>query len=181
MLMPDHEIRRLIKKGLIGIEPFEDDAIQPASYDIRLGYHFRVFKHTHMRYIDLTKPQESLTEVVRCGPEDDFVLHPNEFALACSIEKFYFSPEMAGKLEGRSSLARSGLLIEAAGWFDPGFEGVATMELANVAPASIVLRPGIRIGQMCFFRLPTAAEKPYEGKYKNQEGPIESRLHLEFP
>ena len=118
--------------------------------------------------------------------EEPFVLHPGEFVLASTYEVVSLPDDIAGRLEGKSSLGRLGLLTHStAGWIDPGFSGHVTLELSNVATLPIKLWPGMKIGQLCLFRTSSPAEHPYGSvlygsRYQDQRGPTPSRSFLNF-
>ena len=136
--------------------------------------------------IDPSVEQPDLTRLVE--PEDDepFILHPGEFALASTYEVVTLPDDLASRLEGKSSLGRLGLITHStAGFIDPGFSGHVTLELANVATLPIKLYPGMKIGQLCMFRLTSPAEHPYGSaeygsRYYGQRGPTASRSYLNF-
>jgi dCTP deaminase len=113
-------------------------------------------------------------------------LHPGEFVLASSYETVSLPDDIAARLEGKSSLGRLGLMTHStAGFIDPGFEGSVTLELSNVATLPINLWPGMKIGQMAFFRLSSAAEHPYGSgpygsRYRGQRGPTASKSWMNF-
>ena len=118
--------------------------------------------------------------------EESFVLHPGEFVLASTYEVVTLPDDIAGRLEGKSSLGRLGLLTHStAGWIDPGFSGHVTLELSNVATLPIKLWPGMKIGQLCLFQCSSPAEHPYGAtiygsRYQDQRGPTPSRSYLNF-
>ena len=181
MLLSDHEIRDALDVGLIRIEPFDEDLIQPASVDVRLDRWFRVFnnhKHTH---IDPSVQQDDLTELVEITDRQPFVLHPGEFALASTVETVTLPADIAARCEGKSSLGRLGLMVHStAGFIDPGFHGTITLELSNVANLPIMLWPGMKIGQLCLFQLTSPATAAYGdgatgSRYQGQQGPTASR------
>ena len=90
------------------------------------------------------------------------MLHPGEFALGTTIERIALPDDIVGRLEGKSSLGRLGLLIHStAGYVDPGWDGQLTLELSNVANLPIVLTPGMKIGQISFSQMTTAVDRPY--------------------
>ena len=119
-------------------------------------------------------------------PDEPFILHPGEFALGSIYEVVTLPDDVAARVEGKSSLGRLGLLTHAtAGFIDPGFSGHVTLELSNVATLPIKLWPGMKIGQLCFFRLSSPAEHPYGSAlygshYQGQRGPTPSRSHVNF-
>lgn len=172
----DWEIAEAQYGNEIHIEPWLKDHLKTASYELALSDRFRVFNVTGIEYIDPTIEQPGLmAEITQSdGP---FILHPGQFVLGATMETIRFGSTMAGMLNGKSSLGRKGLQVHAtAGFFDPGFEGTATLELSCVAPVPIRLWPGMRIAQMLFFRT-TVPQVPYnqslESHYHLQSGPVE--------
>ena len=186
MLLSDRDIRAEIESGRVVLTPYEPGMIQPSSIDVRLDKFFRVFDNHKYAAIDPAVEQDELTHLVEVSGDDPFVLHPGEFVLASSYETVSLPDDIAARLEGKSSLGRLGLMTHStAGFIDPGFEGNVTLELSNVATLPINLWPGMKIGQMCFFRLSSAAEEPYgSGKYgsryRGQRGPTASKSFLNF-
>lgn len=186
MLLSDGDIQKAQKAGRFAIEPFHEDMVQPASIDVRLHTHFLVFENHRQPAIDPSRPNEELTTVVSVPEGMPFVLHPGEFALASSWEKIKLGPDLAARLEGKSSLGRLGLMVHStAGFIDPGFEGTVTLELSNVANLPINLWPGMRIGQLSLFMLSSPAKMPYGtgqlgSHYQGQLGPAASRSHERF-
>ncbi len=157
MVLSDRDIKREMAAGRIRVEPLDEKDIQPASVDVRLGSNFRIFKNSSNAYIDPTVEQHGLTESIDVPEGETFVLHPGQFALGTTLERIAVADDILGKLEGKSTLGRLGLMIHStAGYVDPGWDGEITLELSNVATLPIVLHPGMRIGQMSFER-PTAA------------------------
>ncbi len=187
MLLSDRDLAIALADGSLGIDPLDRARqIQPASVDLRLGRLFRRF-HNHTRtHIDPAQEMPGLTELVRAD-HDGFVLHPGEFALGCTVERVTLSAALAGRLEGKSSLGRLGLVVHStAGFIDPGFHGHVTLELSNVATLPIRLHVGMKIGQMCVLRLSSPAGQPYGSaglgsRYQGQQGPAESRAWKDFP
>ena len=174
MLLSDRDIRAEIEAGRIGIAPFGDEFIQPASVDVRIDRFFRLFDNHKYAMIAPAKEQAALTRLVE------------EFVLAATYETGSLPNDIAARLEGKSSLGRLGLLTHStAGFIDPGFEGHITLELSNMATLPVALWPGMKIGQLCFFRLSSEAESPYgsEGnlnRYRGQRGPTASRSYMNF-
>jgi dCTP deaminase len=160
--------------------------VQPSSVDVRLDRFFRVFENHLYPHIDPSVEQPDLTRLIEARPDEPFVLHPGEFALASTYEVVSLPDDIAGRLEGKSSLGRLGLLTHStAGFIDPGFSGHVTLELSNVATLPIMLWPGMKIGQLCLFRLSSPAEHPYGSavygsRYQGQRGPTASKSHLNF-
>src|SRR5664279_5600707 len=162
--------------------------IQPSSIDVRLDKFFRIFDNHKYPHIDPAANQPDLTRQIEVGngPDETFVLHPGEFVLGSTYEQVTLPDDVAARLEGKSSLGRLGLLTHStAGFVDPGFSGHVTLELSNVATLPILLWPGMKVGQLCFFRLSSAAEHPYGSsvygsRYQGQRGPTASRSWQNF-
>ncbi|GAB3279005.1 dCTP deaminase [Actinocorallia lasiicapitis] len=186
MLLSDRDIKAEIESGRVKIDPFDPAMVQPCSVDVRLDRFFRVFENHRYPHIDPAEEQVDLTREVASAPGEAFILHPGEFVLASTYEVFVLPDDVAGRLEGKSSLGRLGLLTHAtAGWIDPGFSGHVTLELSNVATLPIKLWPGMKIGQMCLFRTSSPVEHPYGSseygsRYQGQRGPTPSRSYLNF-
>lgn len=186
VLLSDRDLRAEISAGRLGIEPFDDALVQPSSVDVRLDGMFRVFNNTRYTHIDPAKQQDELTSLVQPLDGEPFVLHPGEFVLGATLERVALADDLAGRLEGKSSLGRLGLLTHStAGFIDPGFTGHITLELSNVANLPITLWPGMKIGQLCILRLTTPSEHPYGSttvgsKYQSQRGPTPSRSYQNF-
>ena len=154
MLLSDRDLRAEITAGRLDIDPFDDTLVQPSSIDVRLDCMFRVFNNTRYTHIDPAKQQDELTSLVEPVDGEPFVLHPGEFVLGSTLELITLPDDLAGRLEGKSSLGRLGLLTHStAGFIDPGFSGHITLELSNVANLPITLWPGMKIGQLCILRL----------------------------
>ncbi|MGN6426545.1 dCTP deaminase [uncultured Leifsonia sp.] len=186
MLLSDRDIKAELGAGRIALEPFEPAMVQPSSVDVRLDRFFRLFDNHKYPFIDPSEDQPELTRFVEVDADQPFILHPGEFVLGSTYELVSLPDDVAARLEGKSSLGRLGLLTHStAGFIDPGFSGHVTLELSNVATLPIKLWPGMKIGQMCFFRLSSAAEKPYgsqeySSRYQGQRGPTASRSYLNF-
>lgn len=186
MLFSDQDIRKEIDAGRIALEPYDPSMIQPASVDVRIDRFFRLFDNHKYPYIDPSQDQEDLTRLVEVAPDDPFILHPGEFVLGATYEKVTLPDNIAARLEGKSSLGRLGLLTHStAGFIDPGFSGHVTLELSNMATLPIMLWPGSKVGQLCFFQLTSATEHPYGSgaygnRYQGQRGPTASRSYLNF-
>ena len=186
MLLSDRDIRAEVAARRIGLEPYSADLVQPSSIDVRLDRYFRVFENHRYPHIDPSAEQSELTRPVEPVGDEPFILHPGEFALGSIYEVVTLPTDIAARVEGKSSLGRLGLLTHAtAGFIDPGFSGHVTLELSNVATLPIKLWPGMKIGQLCFFRLTSPAEHPYGSEksgshYQGQRGPTPSRSHLNF-
>ena len=186
MLLSDRDIRAAIDAGAVTLDPYEPGMIQPSSIDVRLDKYFRVFDNHKYAAIDPSVEQPELTRLMEVAADKPFVLHPGEFVLGSTYESVSLPNDIAARLEGKSSLGRLGLLTHStAGFIDPGFEGNVTLELSNTATLPIYLWPGMKIGQLCFFRLTSPAEHPYGSekygsRYRGQRGPTASRAFQNF-
>ncbi|HVQ87977.1 MAG TPA: dCTP deaminase [Actinomycetes bacterium] len=186
MLLSDRDIRAELDSGRVALDPFDAEMVQPSSIDVRLDRFFRVFENHRYPHIDPSIEQPELTRVVEPDGDEPFILHPGEFALASTYEVVTLPDDVAGRLEGKSSLGRLGLLTHStAGFIDPGFSGHVTLELSNVATLPIKLWPGMKIGQLCLIRLSSPAEHPYGSakygsRYQGQRGPTPSKSYLNF-
>jgi len=186
MLLSDRDIRAEIETGRVALDPFDPAMVQPASIDVRLDKYFRVFDNHKYAAIDPGEEQPELTRLVEASGDGPFVLHPGEFVLGSTYESVTLPDDVAARLEGKSSLGRLGLLTHStAGFIDPGFEGNVTLELSNMATLPINLWPGMKIGQLCFFRMSSAADHPYGSanygsRYSGQRGPTASRSFQNF-
>jgi dCTP deaminase len=186
VLLSDRDIRAQIDAGRVVLDPWDEAMLQPSSVDIRLDRFFRLFDNHKYAVIDPSIDQPDLTHLVDVDPNEAFVLHPGEFVLGSVFERVSLPDDVAARVEGKSSLGRLGLLTHAtAGFIDPGFSGHVTLELSNVATLPIQLWPGMKIGQLCFFQLSSAAEHPYGSaasgsRYQGQRGPTASRSFQNF-
>lgn len=187
MILPDWEIK---KRMASRITPFNEEHVQPASYDITLDKYFRFYEQPDASspvFIDVKSPERRTRQV---EVERYFEIGPHCFVLASSIEAFRFPDDLAGRCEGKSSLGRMGLVIHiTAGFFDPGFEGTATLELFNANQYPIRLYPGMKIAQMSFYQMSAHVHKRYGtsksgNKYMGQgvaePGPRESEYFRNF-
>ena len=185
MLLSDRDLKAEIAAERVRVEPYDPGMIQPSSIDVRLDKFFRVFENHRYPHIDPAEEQTDLTRLIEAGDEA-FILHPGEFVLGSTYEVVSLPDDIAGRLEGKSSLGRLGLLTHStAGFIDSGFSGHVTLELSNVATLPIKLWPGMKIGQLCLFRLSSPAEHPYGSsvygsRYQGQRGPTPSRSHANF-
>jgi dCTP deaminase len=186
VLLSDRDILAEIESKRVVVEPYDPAMIQPSSIDFRLDRFFRVFENHRYPHIDPAVDQSDLTREVEPAGDEPFILHPGEFVLGSTLEVVTLPDDLAARVEGKSSLGRLGLLTHAtAGFVDPGFSGHVTLELANVATLPIKLYPGMKIGQLCFFRLSSPAEHPYGSakygsRYQGQRGPTPSRSYANF-
>jgi dCTP deaminase len=186
VLLSDGDIRKEIASGRISLEPWDPEMVQPSSVDVRIDRYFRVFENHRYPHIDPAEEQPELTRLVETPGDEPFILHPGEFVLASTYEVVTLPSDVSARLEGKSSIGRLGLLTHStAGFIDAGFSGHVTLELSNVATLPIKLWPGMKIGQLCFFRLTSPAEQPYGSgasgsRYQGQRGPTPSKSYLNF-
>jgi len=187
VILSDRSLREQLAAGRIVIDPLDESLIQPSSIDVRISNLFRVFRNHTAAVIDVKKDQGDLTELIEVPDDGDpFILHPGEFVLGSTLERVAVPDDLVGRVEGKSSLGRLGLLIHStAGFVDAGFDGHITLELANVASLPITLYPGMKIGQVSFMQMTTPAASPYGAgargsKYQGQRGPTPSRYFENF-
>jgi dCTP deaminase len=186
MLLSDRDIRAEIDSGRIVIKPFDPGMLQPSSVDVRIDNQFRVFHNYRYHVIDVRQRMDDLTDLVTVPEGEALILHAGEFILGSTLEWVSLPNDIAGRLEGKSSLGRLGLVTHStAGFVDPCFEGHLTLELSNLANLPITIYPGMKIGQIAFFRLTSPAERGYgseelRSKYQGQGGPTPSRYWENF-
>lgn len=185
MILSDRSINEAIASGRLEIDPFDAALVQPASVDVRLDSRILVFRNTQRAFIDVKQPADELMEMIEFGANEPMFLHPHEFVLGSTVERVRMPDDLVGRLEGRSSLGRLGVVIHStAGFIDPSFDGHVTLEISNLANLPIALYPGMRIGQLSFSKMTTAADRPYGpargSKYSGQRLPTASRLYLDF-
>ena len=190
MRLCDRDIIKSLDEGHISITPRPDNAkISGVSVDLRLGHQFRVFSSHTIPFIDLSGTKESVNKAVEkvmgdeiyVSDEETFVLHPGELALGITLESISLPDDLVGWLDGRSSLARLGLMVHVtAHRIDPGWEGNIVLEFFNSGKLPLALRPGMGIGAMSFETMSGYAERPYtkreDAKYRHQSGPLASRI-----
>ena len=171
MILSDKTIKAMLAEGTLGIEPIDEEQIQPASVDIRLGDSFSIVEDSSSGIITMDK--EISYKTIHT---DTYLLLQGQFVLATTKEYFRLPDDLTAFVEGRSSLGRMGLFIQNAGWVDPGFEGEITLELFNANRCAIELKTGRRVGQLVFAKMDDKAENPYRGKYQGQRGATGSRI-----
>lgn len=186
MVLSDKSIKELIASKKLVISPYDPDLIQPSSYNLRLANTIRLFRNIKQAFLDVRKPVSDFMEIIKVKDDEPIIIHPREFILGETLEYFEIPDDLVGRLEGKSSLGRIGIIIHStAGYVDPGFKGTLTLEISNLANIPIALYPKMKIAQMSFHFLSTPAEVPYGStklgsKYQGQRGPTESKLFKEF-
>ncbi len=183
MILSDIDIRKVLQEDRVKIEPLFPDAIQPASVDLHLDNQFLIFKNTGHVCIDVREKNPDLMEKVIIKKDQPFVLHPGEFALGVTMERITLSVDMVGRLEGKSSLGRIGIIIHAtAGFIDPGNSLKPTLELHNIGSLPVKLYYQMAIAQIAFMPLSSPAENPYSRgrKYYGADVPQASKIYENF-
>lgn len=186
MILPDHEIKKYLKEGKIRIEPLDNPEvqIQPAGVDLRLGNEFRIFKISGVPFIDTRKKIENYTELVKIEKDKPFIIHPGEFVLGNVKEYIKLSDDLAGSIDGKTSLGRIGISIHStASSINPGWEGKLVLEITNVGRIPVALYPGMRIAKLALFKLSSPSERPYDKrddtKYNKQKTITETKIYEE--
>lgn len=174
MILSDKTILKMLDEGTLKISPIEEGQVQPASVDIRLGNTFSIVEDSPSGIITLENEIKYKTITT-----DTYILLPNQFVLATTMEYFDLPNDLTAFVEGRSSLGRMGLFIQNAGWVDPGFKGEITLELYNANRCAIELKAGRRVGQLVFAKMDGEALNPYNGKYQGQIGATGSRVFMD--
>ena len=165
MILSDKTIKEKVKTVEIFIEPFEEKCLQSASYDLHLDKDFLVFNRENHSLIDVKEPVDELMKKIEVDEEKGIIIHPGDFVLANVKEITGVDARHVGRLEGKSSLARMGLIIHTtAGFLDPGNKLRLTLEMVNLSPLPIKLYPGMKIGQIAFEELDQKCERPYGTK-----------------
>ncbi len=189
MVLSDRDIKKALNNGKIKIAPVPDLKIQlgSCSIDLRLGNTFRIFEYSKHSLIDTNSKNikdKVFTKEIIIKDNEPFYIQPGDFVLAITKERITIDPSLLGRLEGRSSLGRLGIVVHStASIFDPGWDGQAVLELGNLGRLPIALYPGMRICAMTFEELSSESEVPYikkkSAKYKNQNQPYESKINEE--
>lgn len=186
MILSDRDIKKAISEGRVVIDPMFPNSLQPASVDVHLAAEFLIFKNSEHLCIDPKEPIDEMMEEVIIGDEKQFILHPGEFALGMTYEVLGVADDMVGRLEGKSSLGRMGLIIHAtAGYLDPGNQLKMTLELHNISNLPIKLYYKMPIAQISFTPLSGHAEHPYgkdalNSKYYKAAKPQASQYYKNF-
>lgn len=185
MILSDRDIKKALQTGRIIVKPKPTltEQLGSCSLDLRLGYHFRVFKHRRQPFVDPFDRESTtnMTEEIIISRKEPYVIQPREFVLASILEWVELPDDLSARIDGRSSLGRLGLIIHStAGHIDAGFKGSITMELTNVGMMPILLYPKMRICQLVFEQLSSPTERPYTqkpgAKYHSKKTPVETAI-----
>jgi dCTP deaminase len=190
MRLSDRDLKKAIHDGKIAITPSVNmDTIQGVTVDLRLGSQFRVFSGNKIAYIDLGAPAAALQESLDClmgsivevADHERFIIHPGELVLGVTLESIKINNEYVGWLDGRSSLARLGLMIHVTSHrIDPGWDGQVVLEFYNSGKVPLGLAPNMKICAINFEKLSSPAEFSYldraSSKYKYQQGAVASKM-----
>lgn len=189
MALADIDIKKAIDSGRIKISPAIDYSTQlgSCSVDLRLSNVFRIFNHAQVPFIDPAdqKALHNLTHEIKIDKAKAFIIQPGDFVLASTIETLELADDILGRLEGRSSLGRLGIVVHStASVFDPGWRGKVVLELGNLGKMAVALYPGIKICALTFENLSSPCKMPYykkkNAKYLGQTGPSVSKVFEEF-
>ena len=177
MTYSDKDLKKIIKQGKLGFNPaLNADQIGPASIDLKLAGEFKVFRTDKFSLLDTKKPlPEHFMQTITLEKDEPFIIHPGSFILASTIEYIKVPSDLVVNVEGKSSLARMGILVHTAGFIDPGFEGTITLEISNQSNIAVALYAGMYICQIAVSPLTSPAQKPYNKRkkslYSHQRGP----------
>ncbi|HJL55664.1 MAG: dCTP deaminase [Candidatus Pacebacteria bacterium] len=177
MVLSDRDIKMSIRKKELVFNPdLTADQIGPASIDLKLNDVFKVFNTEKQSLLDIReKLPKDFTKTIKLRKKEHFVLHPNNFVIASTVEWIKVPDDMVVRVEGKSSLARMGILVHTAGFIDPGFEGNITLEISNQSNIAIAIYPNMYICQIACEYLSSPAETPYDKRkkslYRKQKGP----------
>lgn len=181
MVLADRDIKAALKKGKIKITPAPDlkEQLGSCSVDLHLGANFRVFEHSKNAFIDATQKgiNKEITREIKLKKGEKFIMQPGDFVLAITEERVKIAPDLMGRLEGKSSLGRLGIVVHStASVFDPGWDGKPVLELGNLGRMAVALTVGQKICAMTFEELSAPAEVPYtkkkQARYKFQKVPL---------
>ena len=171
MILTGSEIQKNVESGKIIIDPFDESRLNPNSYNFSLGNKLLVYND----YVLDAKKENPVREIII--PEEGFTLAYGTVYLGCTSERIgsdYFVPI----IRGRSSIGRLGLFINiTADLIDIGSVNQLTLQLNAVQP--ITIYPGMQIGQVTFWQ-PLGETEKYDGRYKNSNGPVSSRMYMDF-
>ncbi len=184
-VLSDRDIKKRIADGSLVIQGLDISSVSLASVDLRLGSKFKIFKTTQVTHIDTKESVPAdMMETIEKNENEPFILHPGEFVLGATKEYIKLPDDLVGRLDGRSSLGRLGVVIHStAGSVDPGFEGYLTLEIANISKVPVTLWSGTRVCRLTFDTLTSPSEMPYnkrkESKYNKQLEPLASKIFLD--
>jgi len=188
MILSDRDIKLAIESGRVRIESSQTglfEHIHASSMDLHLGNIFKLYEHSTFAVLDPKDPSTlKNVRTVTVPDGDPFIVQPGEFALGVTKETITVPDDLVVRVEGRSSLGRLGIIVHStAGYVDPGFYGTITLEISNINRLPVALYPGMRVCQIAFEQMTSAAETPYGkkpgSKYQGQQQPEESRLALD--
>jgi dCTP deaminase len=188
-VLSDVDILEYVSSDRLIISPFDMDRVQPASYDVTLDaslMHFQTDARIGGHTIDTKKSLEQNGIDMVTKSIQPYCLQPGEFLLGSTVEAFRIPDNLVGRVDGKSSLGRLGLIVHAtAGYIDPGFEGTITLEITNLTKFPIILYAGMPIAQISFSMMNKSSARPYgskslNSKYQNQNGPTESRYSKNY-
>lgn len=187
MMMSDVDLDKAILRGELGVHPLGDDAIQPASIDLRLGYEFLVAARMRHAIDPVRGDLPRHCRIDASELDGEFLLHPGAFVLGTTLETITLGAGLCARVEGKSSWGRLGVIVHStAGFIDPGFTGRITLEMTNISGNDIVLRPGHYICQLAVQQLSTPSARPYghetrRSKYQGQSTVQEPKWDLKTP
>lgn len=180
-MLSDRDIKKYIESGDLQISNLADTQIGASSVDLTLDKKFLIFKHSDVTHInpEAYDKEKIMSSVIK--ENESFIIHPGEFVLGTTKEYVKIPDFLVGRLDGRSSLGRLGIVVHStAGSVHPGFEGQLTLEIANISNLPVELRPGLKICQISFMTLTSPAINPYNkvptSKYHDQRGPGVSKI-----
>ncbi|OIO54486.1 dCTP deaminase [Candidatus Peregrinibacteria bacterium CG1_02_54_53] len=189
MILSDKDIRLVIASGRVRVtSPKRSVAehIHASSMDMHLGSVFKIYEHSRFAVLDPKKPESfhGNTRTIDVKEGEPFIVQPGEFILGVTEETITVPDDLVVRVEGRSSLGRLGIIVHStAGFVDPGFSGTITLEISNLNRLPVALYPGMRVCQLAFETMTSAAEQPYNvkpfSKYQGQSLPEESRLAMD--
>ncbi len=189
MILSDRDIKKALAEGRIKVTPEPDFATQlgSCSLDLRLGNEVKIFRQSKITHVDMrdAKSAEKMMETITITEAEPLVLQPRDLVLATTLEWLEIADDLVGRIEGRSSLGRLGIIVHGtASVFDPGWRGKPVMELGNLGVVPVLLYPGMRVCAFTFEEVSSKVDVPYylkkSNKYAGQENPLASKLAQEF-
>lgn len=178
MILSDKDITKAMKDGRLAFSPkIDKEQIGPASIDLKLSNSFKIFNTKKISLLDVKKPVPAeFSEEISVKAKEHFILHPNDFVIASTKEHITVGDDLVVRVEGKSSLARMGILVHTAGFIDPGFEGMITLEISNQSNVAVALYADMFICQVAMHQMTSSAQTPYNKRkkslYMNQKGPV---------